>query len=179
MRRKAGNIEYELTFKKIKNVNLRVSPDNKITVSAPYRTDTGFIDNFVLSRKGFIDAAMTRNNMKIPIGEVMVADAEIYRKLSEVHREVYKLFSVYGFRLPSLKIRDMKSQWGNCRKKQRIITLNKRLYMVPRRQIEFVAAHELSHMVEANHSAAFYAVLAGVMPDWREREAELNNYKLI
>lgn len=179
MQRKAGDIEYELTFKRIKNVNLRVSPDNKITVSAPYRTDIGFIDNFVLSRREFIAAAKKRNSMKTPVGEVMVADAEIHRKLYEVHREVYKLFSAYGFRLPSLKIRDMKSQWGNCRKAQGLITLNKRLYMVPRRQIEFVCAHELSHMVEANHSAAFYTVLSGVMPDWREREAELKKYSLI
>ncbi|MGM9935752.1 MAG: M48 family metallopeptidase [Candidatus Ornithomonoglobus sp.] len=179
MLRKTGNIEYELTFKRIRNINLRVSPDNRIKVSAPYGAEVGFIDDFVQSRREFIAAAMDRNAMKIPVGEVMVTDAEIYRKLYEIHREVYKLFFKYNFRLPSLKIRDMKSQWGNCRRAQSLITLNKRLYMLPRRQIELVAAHELSHMVQPNHSAAFYAVLNGVMPDWRERDAELKNYKLV
>ncbi|MGN0162480.1 MAG: M48 family metallopeptidase [Candidatus Ornithomonoglobus sp.] len=179
MLRKIGNTEYELTFKRIRNINLRVSADNKIKVSAPYGAEVDFIDNFVLSKRAFIDAAVSRNDMKAPTGEVMVADAEIYRRLYEIHREIYGLFSKYGFRLPSLKIRDMKSQWGNCRRAQGIITLNKRLYTLPRRLIELVAAHELSHMVQANHSAAFYAVLEGVMPDWRERDAELKRYKLV
>ncbi|MDD6762943.1 MAG: DUF45 domain-containing protein [Clostridiales bacterium] len=179
MFRKTDDIEYELTFKRVRNINLRVNSDNKIKVSAPNGTDVGFIDNFVLSRRDFINDAISRNEMKIPIGEAEVSNAEIYRKLYEIHREMYKLFSEYNFRMPTLKIRDMKSQWGNCRKAQSIITLNKRLYMLPRRQIELVCAHELSHMAEANHSSAFYAVLDGVMPDRREREAELAKYKLI
>jgi hypothetical protein len=178
MLRQTEDLKYELTLKKIKNIILKVDSDNNIRVSAPYNADKNFIDQFVLSRRAFIEKAMRRNGERIPIGKTSVSDAEIYRKLHEILVEEYKLFSQYGFKLPQMKIRDMKSQWGNCRSAQGIITLNKRLYILPRRYIEFVAAHELAHMVEANHSAAFYRVLEGVMPDSGERAREIRIYKL-
>jgi len=42
--------------------------------------------------------------------------------------------------------------------------------------VEYVVYHEMAHLVEANHSAAFYAILTELMPDWRERREELSPY---
>lgn len=179
MLRSAGGIEYDLTYKRIKNVNMRIGADNRIRVSAPFGVGFDFIDSFVLSRRGFIERALETNSRRLPAAEPEVSGAEIRRRLYEIYREQYKKFSAYGFPLPSLKVRDMKSQWGNCRRELGVITLNKRLYSLPRRLIELVAAHELAHMVEPNHSAAFYAVLSSVMPDRRERDEELKRYSII
>lgn len=178
MKRKASDIEYELTLKRIKNINLRVGSDGQVKVSAPYGTDRGFIDNFVLSRRQFIAAARRRFGQKLSVPEITADKAAIYAKLYNILQKTYKRFSEYGFAMPELRIRKMKSQWGNCRKERGIITLNAYLYGMPLECTELVAAHELSHMVESNHSPAFYAVLAKTMPDWKSRDAELKRWRL-
>ena len=178
MKRTAGDIEYELTLKRIKNINMRVGSDGSIRVSAPYGSDREYIDRFVLSRREFIADAQRCIGSRTPVPEPDAPRLEIYKRLYAVMKSVYPRFAEYGFAMQQLRIRAMTSQWGNCRRERRLITLNSYLYDMPERLIEYVAAHELSHMVESNHSAAFYAVLGKAMPDHRARERELKNYRL-
>jgi predicted metal-dependent hydrolase len=44
---------------------------------------------------------------------------------------------------------------------------NWRLIMAPPAVLNYVAAHEVAHMVEMNHSAAFWAVVARLYPNWQ------------
>ncbi|MCK6580015.1 MAG: M48 family metallopeptidase [Anaerolineae bacterium] len=76
-----------------------------------------------------------------------------------------------------LTVRDMKTRWGSCSARRRV-TLNLRLIHVAPHLIDYVIAHELCHLKVLNHSAAFYALQARLMPDWRERRAELNRAPL-
>ena len=39
--------------------------------------------------------------------------------------------------------------------------------------IDYVLVHELAHIVHKNHSPAFYALVATVFPDYKERRAML------
>ena len=47
MKRCAGGIEYELTRKAVKNLNLRLRPDGSVTVSIPKRVTLAEADRFV------------------------------------------------------------------------------------------------------------------------------------
>ena len=40
-------------------------------------------------------------------------------------------------------------------------------------EIDYVIIHELCHTKEHNHSADFYALVAGFLPDWKSREQGL------
>ena len=40
--------------------------------------------------------------------------------------------------------------------------------------MDYVIFHELCHLKEHNHSARFYELLVGLLPDWKERKAELD-----
>ena len=68
-----------------------------------------------------------------------------------------------------IRMRVMRSCWGNCRPSRRIVTFNAFLAAVPDESLDYVVAHELTHFLHADHSAAFYAALARVMPDWKPR----------
>lgn len=57
---RAQTIEYELTRKKVKNLNLRIRADGTVHVSAPYFTPQRYIDRFVLSNADKILAALER-----------------------------------------------------------------------------------------------------------------------
>ena len=45
--------------------------------------------------------------------------------------------------------------------------------MVPRALIDYVAVHELCHLLEANHSASFWQQVRRVMPDFEARRRRL------
>lgn len=179
MERKIKNITYELTYKRVKNINMRIGSDGIVKVSAPFGADERFIDDFVWSRRRFIKEAKERTDSRSPVPEPDATPLEIYKRLYAVYKDIYNYcFSECGFDMPKLRIRAMKSQWGNCRRERGLITLNSYLYSLPDRYVEFIAAHELSHMLEPNHSRAFYNVLSAALPDHREREAELKRWKI-
>lgn len=73
----------------------------------------------------------------------------------------------------SLILRTMKTRWGSCAKSGNI-TLNPELLAAPRECIEYVVAHELCHLVVANHTKRFYAKLDEFVPKWRVLRDRLN-----
>jgi len=78
-------------------------------------------------------------------------------------------------RTPPLRLRAMRSRWGSC-SSLGTLTLNTHLIKAPRRCIDYVLFHEAAHLLEMNHSPRFYALLARVMPDWRNVRRELENF---
>ncbi len=75
---------------------------------------------------------------------------------------------------PEIRLRAMRSIWGNCRPKTNILTFNSRLISYPLPCIEYIVMHELTHFLVPNHSRAFYESLSEKMPDWETRRQELN-----
>jgi len=72
-------------------------------------------------------------------------------------------------------IRNMRSQWGNCRPQQRKLTFNLQLALVDKDLIDYIIVHELSHLKVPNHSPEFKAREAQFMPDFRARKKRLNS----
>ena len=70
------------------------------------------------------------------------------------------------------KLRRMKRTWGNCSSKG-VIKLNTHLIKAPLTVIDAVIAHELCHLKEMNHGKAFYTLLEGLNPNWREDRRRL------
>jgi predicted metal-dependent hydrolase len=72
----------------------------------------------------------------------------------------------------SLKLSEAKSQWGSCTANGSV-RLNVQLIKLPPRLIDYVVVHELAHLRELNHSAAFWRVVESVCPDYVDLRAEL------
>lgn len=79
---------------------------------------------------------------------------------------------------PLVKIKTMKSMWGNCNFVKRVITLN--LYLAKARIecIDYVITHELAHLVHHNHSKDFHNLMTTLLPDWKARKKMLKEYSL-
>ena len=71
-----------------------------------------------------------------------------------------------------LRLGNTKTSWGSCNRKQ-VITINWRCVMLPHDLIDYVIVHELSHILEFNHSKNFWSVVQGVLPDMKYRKTEL------
>ena len=102
----------------------------------------------------------------------------LYRKTAEkLIPDICKALCIrMGRQLPQIKYRAMKSRWGSCTPAKGQICINSRLVTAPVACVEFVVAHELCHFLQANHSPAFYAELAAIIPDWKERKKLLSDY---
>jgi len=72
----------------------------------------------------------------------------------------------------AVKINSAKTRWGSCSYKKSL-NFSWRLVMAEEDVIDYVVVHELAHLVEMNHSARFWAVVAGVLPDYKGRIAQL------
>ncbi len=56
---------YDLTRKRVKNLNLRINPDGSIKVSCPSRTSIGEVENFLRSEADFIRRSLAKVNSRI------------------------------------------------------------------------------------------------------------------
>jgi predicted metal-dependent hydrolase len=72
----------------------------------------------------------------------------------------------------SIRIRGQSSRWGSCSSAGRL-NFNWRLVLTPDFVLDYVAAHEVAHLVEMNHSAAFWQVVEQTLPDMERGRAWL------
>ena len=77
-----------------------------------------------------------------------------------------------GVPRPQLKLSCAKTQWGSCNSR-RIIHLNWRLIQLPISLVDYVIAHELSHLIEMNHSSAFWRTVESIFPNYVATRNEL------
>ena len=77
-----------------------------------------------------------------------------------------------GLRPSGVKLRDLGFRWGSCGRNG-MLFFNWRLLQFPMRLVDYVVVHELAHLLESNHSPAFWSVLDRAMPDWQARKEEL------
>ncbi len=70
-----------------------------------------------------------------------------------------------GRRYSRITLRDTRSRWGSCAPDGALM-FSWRLVMAPPEVLDYVAAHEVAHLAEMNHSPAFWAVVQGLMPGY-------------
>lgn len=171
---KEKTIKYDLQYKKVKNINLRIKPDGSINVSTNKRVPQKVIDEFILSKADFILKALDKcaNRSKEPPVQYFTED-KIRDVILELCEKIYPCFEKSGVKYPTIKFRRMVSQWGNCHSQKGILTFNTNLMHAPIECIEYVVAHEFTHFLEPNHSSGFYDELTKIMPDWKARRQKL------
>lgn len=63
-----------------------------------------------------------------------------------------------------VRVRDQSTRWGSCSEAGRL-NFNWRLILAPPFVLDYVAAHEVAHLLEMNHSPDFWAVLRRALPE--------------
>jgi predicted metal-dependent hydrolase len=70
-----------------------------------------------------------------------------------------------GRRPARMVLRDTRSRWGSCTAGG-VLMFSWRLAMAPPEVLDYVAAHEVAHLARMDHSPAFWAEVAGLMPGY-------------
>ena len=58
-------LEYELTRKRVRNINLRINPDGSVKVSCPARTSVAEVERFLRSESAFIFRSLAKVSSRI------------------------------------------------------------------------------------------------------------------
>lgn len=78
-----------------------------------------------------------------------------------------------GLPAPEVAVMDARLRWGSCRGahagRPASLRYNWRLILAPPDIFDYVAAHECAHLIEANHSKAFWGIVASLCPDLEAR----------
>jgi predicted metal-dependent hydrolase len=94
--------------------------------------------------------------------------AEALRRLTE---RTGRYAAALGQPMPFIAVSDPKSRWGSCRKgiggAPGVIRYNWRLILTPAWVLDYVAAHEVAHLIEANHGPDYWAIVQRLYGDHR------------
>lgn len=130
-----------------------IEDENKITISLLDTT------NFKLATNYFIE--WWRNK-----------SLALYK--DEIKKFYSNVFKKYNIEIPTIKIKKMKTMWGNCYPSQNIITFNEYLFKSNILGIQYVILHEMTHLLYPKHNNDFYNFLTIHMPNWKERKKMLD-----
>jgi len=161
--------------------SLRVSRlDGKVTLSMPLRAREGEALAFAVipvEGRGLTLTPATGRGVRVDGDRLLVpgdpatAGPRVAAWLKVLARDRLATAStryagLVGRRYTSLAIRDTRSRWGSCSPDGRLM-YSWRLILAPPQVLDYVAAHEVAHLVELNHSPAYWQVVTGICPDWK------------
>lgn len=126
-------------------------------------------------RKMILQLRSTKDQEK----KMAVLDAW-YRQQLKAYAQplIGKWEAIIGVRAGRLFVQKMKTRWGSCNPGSGNIRLNTDLARKPLQCLEYIIAHELTHLRERHHNAQFMALMDAHMPQWRQSREMLNSLPL-
>jgi predicted metal-dependent hydrolase len=91
------------------------------------------------------------------------------------YKAVIKFSKELGVKVNKVYFRRMNSKWGSCSSKKNL-TLNTDLKFLPRKLIEYVIFHEISHLRERRHSKRFWDLISKRYKSYSKNEKDLFAY---
>ena len=80
-----------------------------------------------------------------------------------------------GLSYKKIAIRDQSTRWGSC-SSTGTLSFSWRLVLAPHFVLDYVAAHEVAHLREMNHSPAFWSLVRATLPDMEQGRQWLKTY---
>ena len=174
-------VAYTLIRSRRKTLAIHIKPDGTVEVRAPLRLAKSEIERFVASKAQWIEKKQTQiaarkpaEPRELPLSQYTAGQFE------RIACELVKIWEQrLGVATTFVGFRTMTSRWGSCTTKTRRIRLNATLAYCPMKCLEYVVVHELAHLRENNHSPRFWTIVAGALPDYKERQKVLKSFQCI
>ncbi|WON74840.1 SprT family zinc-dependent metalloprotease [Nitrosospira sp. Is2] len=127
-----------------------------------------------------IGAGVEETQFRLPLPSLLTAQQIERAVMDWYHHHALECFSrrmtLYaqklGVALPQLRLSHARTLWGSCHSRG-VVRLNWRLIQKPLDLVDYVVAHELSHLIEMNHSPAFWQTVESIYPDYKAARKRL------
>jgi predicted metal-dependent hydrolase len=122
----------------------------------------------------------THINLYVRIGSPKAKREEIFTEWyreqlkNEIPDLVEKWSKITNTTIQDWQVKKMKTKWGTCNIAKKRIWLNLELAKKPLHSLEYVIAHEMTHLLERHHNDRFMALMDKFLPQWRFYREELN-----
>ena len=162
------DISYTLVRSSRKTMAIQILPTGEILVRCPRRLAKREVDAFVESRRSWIDGHLAKLASR-PALPTLTAE-EIQHLADEARQVIPRRLAYFaaraGVTYGRITVRSQHTRWGSCSAKGNL-NFNCLLMLCPPEVLDYVVVHELCHRKQLNHSAAFWAEVEQVMPDYR------------
>ena len=161
---------------------MTVENDGTVVIRVPKYTRKSTIDRFYRANLGWIAQrrqALAENSEKITVLSPQDI-SELKKQASEVMgRKTAYYGQIMGLKPDRIKITSAKKRWGSCIKNRNRYTIcySFRTMFLPSRVQDYIAVHELAHMVHFYHSKNFYSLVEKILPDWAQLGKQADNFK--
>lgn len=153
-----------------RSLRIRVHPGGRVSVTVPRRCSYALIAGFLERNRAWIERTReTLSRVPPPQSKAEARDAYALHREAARRRAyvlIARLAPAYGVTVRAVSIRDQKSRWGSC-SRNGTLSFNYRIALMPEPLAEYIVAHELSHLIEFNHSPRFWAQVAKTVPNHR------------
>ena len=165
------DIPVELQRGKRKTLVLSITQEGHLLIKAPLQMPEKEIERFIGQRRYWI-YKQTKRILQENASRVVRSEEEV-QELKEQAREVLTKRTDYYKEIlkvdyQRIRIGDQKTRWGSCSSRG-TISYNWHLVLMPERIMDYVVVHERCHLVEMNHSPAFWKKVSEILPDYEER----------
>lgn len=170
-------------------------PDGRVVITKPARVSIAKAQTFAAGKRDWIEATLAAFKQKAerferrvgtPIHLPKLRRGTIaYKSATDVARKLVtartrQLACDGGYRYGTLSIRNQSTRWGSCSAPRGGISnlsFNYRIAQLPPDLQDYLIVHELAHTKEHNHSARFWSLVTGQVPDYKQRRKELHRYR--
>lgn len=170
--------EYRLIRSARRTLALEIAPGGEVIVRAPKRLPLHEIERFVAARQGWLNKHLAKPRPQVPEPSAQEERALRSRAKALMPELVGRYAAQLGVKPQGIKITSAAKRFGSCSPSGGLC-FSWRLMRYPLPAIEYVAAHEVAHLKQLNHSPAFYRVLDALMPDHRQRARLLRQPPMI
>ncbi len=174
--------ELEIHFRRLcrsRHLRLSIAADGRVLLTRPFWVSEKTARKFLAEKRDWLEERyrelQARPDQFFRRGDRTdyLQHKEAARVLAKEKVEYFNHF--YGFTIKRLSIRDQRSRWGSC-SRQGGLNFNYRLVFLPEELVDYLIVHELCHLGELNHSAAFWQLVARTIPDYENRRRLLRHF---
>lgn len=168
-----------------KTVSIEVKPDLTVTLRVPRRITEKEIDQILNEKQSWINKHLEQmqvRNSELEARKQPMLSMDDIKKLAEEAlayipdrvKHYAPMVGANGISYGRITIRNQKSRWGSCSEKGNL-NFNCLLMLTPPDVIDYVVVHELCHRIHMDHSAAFWAAVQKVLPDYKKAKKWLKD----
>lgn len=152
-----------------RSLSLRLNATKELEVRVPMNLSIAEIARFVESKSAWLEKQL--NKPVVEPERIPPAEEAVLKKIC-AERVANFLASYDGAKPARVHIRKQKSRWGSY-SSSGTLSINLNAALLDDALFEYLMIHELSHIVELNHSQAFWRLVEERIPDYKERKKRL------
>ena len=160
--------------KRARLLRISVSPTGTVRLTVPRFVSLRTAEHFFYQKQAWLAKVLAKIGPVRPKLLVCALPPQIIH--GYIENQVHLYVTQLGVAMPRIRLMKAKTRWGSCSLKTRKIAINEKLALAPAVVMKYVIAHEVAHLVYANHAKKFWVVVSSLCGDYKEQRAFLKTF---